>query len=688
MEEQDYLEPNFDPSTLTIPRLRSILVAHNINYPSSAKKGQLVDLFSEHVLPQARKLRNANARVKRTSRGIEDVASAQGPVDEEEEVEVRRPPSSVSRKSSTRRSTRARTEEAEDAPPTARSTRYSTAPPEHTPRRSIGKSGVVRKNEEVEEKEDGGHVAKRPASRASRVSAVTPRARTTGRDEDESPFSNDNVFQSGGSPPPTRSRDTERRRTTMLASRDAERRRSRDARRRTEGVTPMREQTDGAVVPTRKTFDMPVSQSREQELQPTEEFTPDEEQDLVHAEQSGELAPTRRRPRHPASHAAKTAPWAISLAMLVGLGTFYRQEKLEVGYCGVGRPPTDTITLPNHNQVQLPEWLEPALPRCEPCPPHAFCGELLETTCEPGFVLTQHPLSCGGLVPLPPSCEPDSAKARKVSAVKERAVEELRQQNAKYECGEASKAEVRESALKDTISTRRRKGMSNEEFEDLWASALGEIQNVEEVVSGTDGSGGEFTLRSHSLASIPLTCAVRRHLQETLRQYLWQLVTLLTILSSAAYGRHRFIGGREEEKQAKALAAQALEKLSQQAALHAYDPAGYRENYISVAQLRDDVLREEFSASRRKKVWERVQRKVEGNSNVRPMVREGRSGDVGRVWEWVGAVGMIESPPGTGDRRKSGRVSFGGASERLLEPRDEGDVSAVQKWEDGGKPYY
>ncbi|RMZ29297.1 hypothetical protein D0859_06603 [Hortaea werneckii] len=613
MEEQDYLEPNFDPSTLTIPRLRSILVAHNINYPSSAKKGQLVDLFSEHVLPQARKLRNANARVKRTSRGIEDVASAQGPVDEEEEVEVRRPPSSVSRKSSTRRSTRARTEEAEDAPPTARSTRYSTAPPEHTPRRSIGKSGVVRKNEEVEEKEDGGHVAKRPASRASRVSAVTPRARTTGRDEDESPFSNDNVFQSGGSPPPTRSRDTERRRTTMLASRDAERRRSRDARRRTEGVTPMREQTDG---------------------------------------------------------------------------TFYRQEKLEVGYCGVGRPPTDTITLPNHNQVQLPEWLEPALPRCEPCPPHAFCGELLETTCEPGFVLTQHPLSCGGLVPLPPSCEPDSAKARKVSAVKERAVEELRQQNAKYECGEASKAEVRESALKDTISTRRRKGMSNEEFEDLWASALGEIQNVEEVVSGTDGSGGEFTLRSHSLASIPLTCAVRRHLQETLRQYLWQLVTLLTILSSAAYGRHRFIGGREEEKQAKALAAQALEKLSQQAALHAYDPAGYRENYISVAQLRDDVLREEFSASRRKKVWERVQRKVEGNSNVRPMVREGRSGDVGRVWEWVGAVGMIESPPGTGDRRKSGRVSFGGASERLLEPRDEGDVSAVQKWEDGGKPYY
>ena len=113
---------------------------------------------------------------------------------------------------------------------------------------------------------------------------------------------------------------------------------------------------------------------------------------------------------------------------------------------------------------------------------------------------------------------------------------------------------------------------------------------------------------------------------------------------------------------------------------------------MSVAQLRDDVLRDEFSASRRKKLWEKVQRKVEGNSNVRPMVREGRSGDVGRVWEWVGAVGLIESPPPSGDgghkRRRSGRVSFGGVTEqRYIEHRDDSEMSQVGKWQEGGQYY-
>lgn len=143
---------------------------------------------------------------------------------------------------------------------------------------------------------------------------------------------------------------------------------------------------------------------------------------------------------------------------------------------------------------------------------------------------------------------------------------------------------------------------------------------------------------------------------------------------------------------AKQLAALALEKLSIQASLHAQEPDVYGENYVSVAQLRDDVLRDEFSATRRKKLWEKVQKKVEGNANVRPMVREGRTGDVGRVWEWVGAVGYLESPPNGENRRKSGRVSFA-PDDRLR--GEEGDDSSLarseakpRKWEEGRRPYY
>jgi hypothetical protein len=92
-----------------------------------------------------------------------------------------------------------------------------------------------------------------------------------------------------------------------------------------------------------------------------------------------------------------------------------------------------------------------------------------------------------------------------------------------------------------------------------------------------------------------------------------------------------------------------------------------------MAQLRDDVLRDEFSAARRKKLWEKVQKKVEVNSNVRSSVKE-HNGEIGRVWEWIGSVAAIENSPYVDkvDRRKSGgyRSSSGGpaAGERLLEP--------------------
>lgn len=226
---------------------------------------------------------------------------------------------------------------------------------------------------------------------------------------------------------------------------------------------------------------MPVSRVKRDEIEPTEEFTPEEQQELVQAQQSGELVPARRRTKPRPTGVAKIAPLAVTTAMLIGLAAVWRQEKLEVGYCGIGRPSTQLAG------VQIPDWASVIQPECEPCPQHALCGDKLFTECDQDFVLTQHPFSLGGLVPLPPTCEPDSQKARKVQAVKERAVEELREQNAKFECGETSTPEVNEAELKETISTKRRKGMTNEEFEDLWAGALGELQGTDEVISGADG---------------------------------------------------------------------------------------------------------------------------------------------------------------------------------------------------------
>jgi len=110
------------------------------------------------------------------------------------------------------------------------------------------------------------------------------------------------------------------------------------------------------------------------------------------------------------------------------------------------------------------------------------------------------------------------------------------------------------------------------------------------------------------------------------------------------------------------------------------------------------VLRDEFSPARRRGVWDRVASKVEANANVRAAVREGRSGEVGRVWEWVGAVAGAG-----GDAAASGAVGVSGANSpaALYEGRNEyspalrvkrederGAVLGERKRWDEGRPVY
>lgn len=153
----------------------------------------------------------------------------------------------------------------------------------------------------------------------------------------------------------------------------------------------------------------------------------------------------------------------------------------------------------------IPAWVHQNFePTCEPCPQHAICYPDMEVQCETDFVLQPHPLSVNGLVPLPPTCEPDSEKQRRIKAVADRAVEDLRERRAAYECGDtvskaeeavssatanvqavakstASKLEVTEEDLKKSVSKLRRKGMTEQEFEDLWRGALGDIMGRDEV---------------------------------------------------------------------------------------------------------------------------------------------------------------------------------------------------------------
>ncbi|KAF2001337.1 hypothetical protein P154DRAFT_553648 [Amniculicola lignicola CBS 123094] len=645
-----YLEPQVEANKITVPELRSILLKHGVTYPSSAKKPVLVQLFSDHVLPQAAKIHRAQARTKPSTRGIEDIPSSQTSTTDETEDDTLLAPPPTTRRTS-RRTARSPTEELENTAPRTRGKTPSRAvPAKHT------------RDPEAE-----AEVEERPAVRRNRKSMIpavkqeSPEPEAWRANDVESPFTQENPFQSGSSPAgPTATR--ERRRKTM-GFEHKERRKSEAHRRRT--VQPNVEQyDDSVVVPSRQTFNPPISKDEDSAGEPGEEFTPEEQLELVRARaKAGEvdILPRRRR-KQPSKLTGTIKGFSLtllgtSLALLAGV---WRQEKYAVGFCGIGR---DSTSLAG---VDVPEFAQAILPTCELCPPHATCYNDLTIVCDKDFVKKEHPLSFEGLWPVPATCEADTEKTRRITQVADKGVKVLRERRAQYECGaldangnEVQCPEISENDLKQELSAAKRKGMSQEEFEDLWKSAIGELTSRDEIVENENGSNGERTLASDSLAELPLACQVRRSLRRTLERYLWQLIVVLLALSTSAYGRRTMVLNRSMEVRAKQLASEAFDRLADHAARNIQDSGAYPDLGISMTQLRDDILRSEFSASRRQKLWDRVQKKVEHNSNVRAAVRETRSGDVARMWEWTGPVRLEDSR--SSGKRESGRFSFGPA---------------------------
>lgn len=495
-DEMEYLSPSFDPSSLTVPRLRAILVSHDISYPASAKKSQLIDIFARDLVPRSRRILAARSRIKRTSRGIIDMPSSQeGTVDGDGDDDTGSMPPPLAPPTSRARSRKSDRIAGEDK--VANSSLNGAS--------SIGRQRST-KHARPSDTETDMETPRRPSVRRSRRSEVTPIVQSKLSEDPptrpqlgQSVFSHENPFQSGSSPlTPTESR----RRSAGVSN---ERRKSSSARRRTEGVvragTSKIKQEDGIVVPSVKTFEVPLARSSKPKLEPEEEddgveageeFTPQEQLELVRARAAnGErdiLPPRKTKRTQKSSVVPKSAPLMILLTLFVGYAMWWRQEKLQVGYCGIGRSSDASSGL------QTLEWAGAFLPQCEPCPQHAVCYDNLATTCDQDFVLKPHPLSLGGLVPLPPTCEPDGEKARKVKAVADRAIEDLRDRRAKWECGTltdeegkpAPTVELDEASLKKEVAKKRRRGMSEREFEELWKGALGEIIGRDEVVHSSN----------------------------------------------------------------------------------------------------------------------------------------------------------------------------------------------------------
>ncbi|KAH4313029.1 hypothetical protein HBH64_012650 [Parastagonospora nodorum] len=663
-----YFEPGVDASKITVPELRSILLKHGVNYPSSAKKPDLVRLFNDAVAPQAAQVKRQQARTKRSTRGIVDVPSSSASTvtteDTEDETLLAPPPSTTRR--TTRRTTRAPTEESDVPAPRAR-TPSRAVPAKHS------------RATEVFEADERPPVRRVRKSVTPAVKEPTPEPEAWHRPAANSPFTQENPFQSGSSPtaPETEGRDR-RRRTTGFGQK--ERRKSEVNRRRT--FQPNSEQQDdGVVVPSRDDFDPRI---KYEEPEFTEEFTPEEQLELVRERaKAGEvdILPPRRRRKPKATGTLKAMSGTLLLTAAALFGGAWRQEKIAVGFCGLGR---DTTSLAG---IELPEWASNIIPQCEPCPPHAQCYQDLQLICDRDFVKKEHPLSLNGLIPIAPTCEPDTAKTRQINNVADRGVQILRQRRAKYECGEpdaegttVASPEISQEDMKRQMAAEKRNSMSDQEFDDLFNRAFPEMEMRDEVVASTDGTTGGKLVASNSLAELSLACSVRRSVRRSLERYLLQIIMIIFAIATGSYGKYSITHSRAMETRAKQLAGDVFDRLANHAALSMQEPGAYPDKGVSMTQLRDDVLRTEFSTSRRQKLWERVQKKVEFNSNVRAAVRTTANGDVGRIWEWTGPIKPLEDGRSSG-KRESGRFSHGMGSS----PPNAGEMT--QKW-DEGRPIY
>lgn len=521
-ESVDYLQDGFDPWSLTVPRLRSILVTHNVQYSATAKKPQLVELFEDQVVPQAKKYLAVRARAKRTSRGIVD-ADSQSTTSTDFDQDLRPPPQLSARSRSPRKSSRIK-HDSEDPEPLL----HTPAPVRESPRKRQSRSVSAQPPPAPSDTEtafDG--AASRSTTKSRRT---TPAPKLEPRDDDDDNFfkntpetkgvfSTENPFQSGGSSPPAPLKTPSNRRKTADLNSIRKSAVQSASRRRTDGPA-FDDYYDDHPATISRSFEIPLPRTPKNPapsnvVEPGEEFTPEEQLALIQEEQADpQLALTRRKAQAPRRKGLSTPLWVLAVTVVGAYAAWYRQEKVAVGYCGLGKEPNQlipsAIELPEWateltsklgvESIPVPDWIGPLLePECEPCPPHAYCYDDFSVRCEADFILKPHPLALGGLVPLPPTCEPDGEKVRRVQTVADKAVEELRDRRAKFECGEPAEPEgpplespaIEEDELREILSQKRSKRMAADEFDELWLAALGEVKARDEVVVQVEESPAE-----------------------------------------------------------------------------------------------------------------------------------------------------------------------------------------------------
>lgn len=427
----------------------------------------------------------------------------------------------------------------------------------------------------------------------------------------------------------------------------------------------------------------------------------------------------RRREERPGKTLSHYLFHSIYTVIFVGLlasTLWYARETRALGFCDTNSN-TNSIVQDRQLTAQayaraanetvedlniLPARLQPS---CTPCPAHAHCayGKVVGCSSEDWVLqpnVRSHLPLARFFLPLSataPRCYPDTQKLFLASELATSIGHMLADFKGEIVCGtQKTHGTVRklpkkvvaengnltyaiaEQAVKRSMSaTRDATRVDDEYFEQIWYMALFELtdprSNIVRIpVSSSNANGDEELNTEFFLAakqpSLTLSCRSRLALKGWVLRARLYFFLAFSAVSGFFYLRYRLSAARAESAKVAQLVQAALERLQEQEYLHGVDPVLYPDDFVPLSHLRDHILSEEHKAGTRNRLWKKVAKVVEENSNVRTRQAQ-KKGEWLRVWQWVG----VESFKGY----SAGTTPVGRRGERQVEVEVEGVGSGM-----------
>ncbi|KAI8869640.1 hypothetical protein GQ42DRAFT_163282 [Ramicandelaber brevisporus] len=390
----------------------------------------------------------------------------------------------------------------------------------------------------------------------------------------------------------------------------------------------------------------------------------------------------------------------------IAFNVWSQRESHRIGFCDTGVIPSDTLAdldaplkpFPWHTGYdevdsftdsafgQAQQFIRENQPVCMACPAHATCNNSLQPRCEAGYTLESHPFDTP-VYPLPPVCVTDDTlrllaenlgkdvlRIASVYAGEKTCGGYMDEVNKKTNPDDKLEAEFVVSGLYlPTVRDELRKGkyerLPATQFDEAWRLAIRELKkpasmqnsgnnaaivDIAELQMDPPGISGEYILSR--VPDMSWSCRIHRAVVGAFVNNLRTIIVLFALGGLVYYISSRRKTQAAINLQVARLVRQVEERLIDQEHMHSVDPVQYPSNALATVHLRDELMRDEWNMARRERIWERVTRIVEANSNVRPSSTTVK-GDIYRVWEWVGSMPALLT--------NTGRLSSVGSSTNI-----------------------